>query len=375
MPLSPVRRLFRQRVVHSNRRHELCAYGGLSLGESTGSSGSYSLSGSGYLVAPDFEIIGESGSGAFIQSGGTNSAGELSVDSTGASGTYKLSGGYLTAAYEYVGNSGSGAFTQTGGTNSANYGLLLGNNDRQHRLYNLSDGSLFAGYITDGNYASGTFTQTGGTTTVGGSIYVGANAPATGSYTLSGSGYLFSAGTEYVGFGSSGTFTQTGGTNSTAIRHVLGNNAGSSGSYSISGGSPYRRYRVRSAIRAAGVHAIRRHDLVANNLYMGYNSGSSGSFNLSGGSLMVSTRRNSSAIQGAGRLPRRATRIPLPPALRWVKTPAAAARTAWQRAASLADVLPERRQFRQRDVRSVGRHGPRRNHRVLGLQRRHQRLV
>ena len=96
---------------------------------------------------------------------------------TGSSGSYSLSGGYLAAATEYVGNSGSGAFTQSGGTNSASSGIVLGNNDGSSGSYNLSGGSLFAGYITDGNYASGTFTQTGGTTSVGGSIYVARTRP------------------------------------------------------------------------------------------------------------------------------------------------------------------------------------------------------
>ena len=46
---------------------------------------------------------------------------------SGSYGTYQLNGaGYLTSALEYVGNSGTGTFTHSAGTNTASAGLLLG---------------------------------------------------------------------------------------------------------------------------------------------------------------------------------------------------------------------------------------------------------
>ena len=138
----------------------------------------------------------------------------------------------------------------------------MGHTNGDTAYYYLDGGSLAAGYITDGNFASGTIFQSGGTATVAGSIYVAANSAATGVYSLSGSGYLFSGSTEYVGLNlnSSGSFGQTGGTNSTAASVLLGFNNGSSGSYSLSASG----YLVASAIE-----------------YVGYSG--SGSFTQSGG--------------------------------------------------------------------------------------------
>ena len=91
----------------------------LVLGNNNGSSGTYSLSGSGVLSA-GFETIGFAGSGSFTQSGGTNSLANYMYlgNSSGQSGTYNLNGsGLLSVAVEYIGVSGSGTFTQSGGTN------------------------------------------------------------------------------------------------------------------------------------------------------------------------------------------------------------------------------------------------------------------
>ena len=68
----------RQRHLHPERRHQ--SYPVLFLGNDTGGSGTYTLSGTGILTAGG-EYIGYSGSGAFTQSGGTNTVtlGNLSL--------------------------------------------------------------------------------------------------------------------------------------------------------------------------------------------------------------------------------------------------------------------------------------------------------
>ena len=75
------------------------------IGSLAGSSGTYSLSGSGYATVAGNQYVGYSGSG-----------------------TYSLSGsGYLTvAANEDVGYYATGTFLQTGGTNSIGDWLYLG---------------------------------------------------------------------------------------------------------------------------------------------------------------------------------------------------------------------------------------------------------
>ena len=90
--------------------------------------------GSGVLSAAA-EYVGNSGTGSFTQSGGTNNVPNGSSDglylgyNAGSSGTYNLSGsGVLAAFNEYVGNSGTGTFTQSGGTNSYCSDLYIANN-------------------------------------------------------------------------------------------------------------------------------------------------------------------------------------------------------------------------------------------------------
>ena len=131
--------------------------GSLTLGGGSTSSGSYSLSGSGLLSDYWFETIGASGTGTFTQSGGTNSysggpnnQGFLSVGSmTGSVGNYNLSGsGLLSGFSEYVGNLGTSAFNQSGGTNSS-VCLYVGNDfvnvpNSPGGTYNLSGSGLLS---------------------------------------------------------------------------------------------------------------------------------------------------------------------------------------------------------------------------------------
>ncbi len=108
----------------------------LVVSHGAGSTGVYTLSG-GALVANQSEFIGFAGTGTFNHSAGTNTVNASGVGSldlggfSGATGTYNLSGaGALTVnAHEYVGDSGTGFFNHTGGTNTivgAGRNLYLG---------------------------------------------------------------------------------------------------------------------------------------------------------------------------------------------------------------------------------------------------------
>ena len=176
------------------------------------------------------EYIGYAGGGAFNQSGGTNTmttAGFLLLgNGTLSVGTYTLSGSGNVVAEgdgEYVGGFGSGYFNQSGGTNTIGTGGYL--------------------YVGSAGSAAGIYTLTGGSANVGGGIYVGGNnnnrLGGTGQFTLSSSGSLTTAGGEYVGYNGVGIFNQSGGVNtlSSGSSLSLGNAMGAAGVYSLSGGT------------------------------------------------------------------------------------------------------------------------------------------
>ena len=98
-----------------------------------------------------------------MQSGGTNSVSNLNLGYySGSSGTYSLSGsGSLWAYGEYVGLSGTGTFTQSGGTNSCG-SLTLGSSAAAAGRANLNGGLLVLAALDQGPGAA-TFDFNGGT--------------------------------------------------------------------------------------------------------------------------------------------------------------------------------------------------------------------
>jgi autotransporter-associated beta strand protein len=162
------------------------------LGNNAGSSGRYFLTGG--LLSSWAVYVGYSGTGTFTQTAGTvNDPVSYGVTllclgyNPSSTGTYNLSGnGQVSADSAYVGYSGSGTFMQSGGTNSIglyNSGpLFLGSNAGGSGAYNLSgSGQLSAGSEFVGSSGTGTFTQTGGTNTVS-SLSIGSS----GVYLLAG---------------------------------------------------------------------------------------------------------------------------------------------------------------------------------------------
>lgn len=302
----------------------------LYFGYNPGDSGTYNLSGSGLLSAPA-EYIGGSGSGSFTQSGGTHAvSSNLYLNYNSA---YMLSGsGLLSASTEYV--NGSGGFTQSGGTHTVSSYLYLGY-DNGSGTYTLSGnsvlsvpaetigGTCYGSYwVTTGEHGEGywayyaypgigNFTQSGGTHSVAGPLYVGSGNGSSGSYNLSGSGFL-SAASECIGYiyetniseaTASGSFTQSGGTHAVAGGLCLGDNLGgfyyvANGSYNLSGSGLLSAasetvgcgYNGRGAFtQSGGTNSI------AGSLFLGQASGSAGTYNLNGGLLTLS-----GLVQGGG---------------------------------------------------------------------------
>jgi hypothetical protein len=180
----------------------------LDVGYIPGSTGTYSLSGTGSLSVKNGEAVGVMGTGYFNQTGGTNVSGDLGLgEDFGSTGTYTLSGtGSISASgVECVGFDGTGIFNQTGGTNTLSSGTSL----------NIG---LFTG-------STGTYTLSGGAASVGNNIYVGGSSSGiggTGVLNVSGSGLLNVAGT-LVAYGTPGTsINLSGGVINTAALNFNG---------------------------------------------------------------------------------------------------------------------------------------------------------
>jgi autotransporter-associated beta strand protein/YVTN family beta-propeller protein len=214
----------------------------LYVGGPAGSSGTYSLSGSGVLAAGNsastssggWEYVGYSGHGTFTQNGGTNSMVDINSSlnlgwNTGAVGVYNLNDGLLSCgANEWLSFTGSGTFNQTGGTHTVANTMQFAQGGGSG-TYNLSGGSLYATYMELGINGSGTFTQSGGSASFS-RIYLGYNS-GSGTYNLN-AGRVTATTFELVGNIGKGTFNQTAGTNAAGSLELGGN----SGVYNLSGG-------------------------------------------------------------------------------------------------------------------------------------------
>lgn len=115
----------------------------LYVGRSTNGNGTYELSGTGVLGV-NYEDIGYGSPGSFLQSGGTHTvAGALTLgSSSGKSGSFNLSGGTLSSWGIYVGNSGTGLFQQSAGSVSVTSTISIGVNTSGIGTMEISGGSL-----------------------------------------------------------------------------------------------------------------------------------------------------------------------------------------------------------------------------------------
>ena len=166
--------------------------GTLVLGETSGATGLVGIT-RGHLHLGSQTAIGQSGYGAFNQSGGTVTMANVNYvwlgRFAGAEGKYVLSGAgalLLTNANNYlsVGESGAGTFEQSNGTvNVKNY-VIAGHNSGSTGRYTIRGGSLTAGGNLDVGQAAG---ATGTLQVVGSSctISVGGNYDQNAVSTLS----------------------------------------------------------------------------------------------------------------------------------------------------------------------------------------------
>lgn len=149
----------------------------------------------------------EGSTGIFTQNGGTHTVNDILSIGFGGFGTYNLSAGSLLTNSESLGSSfyhrdysavssGTGNFVQSGGTHTVSKNLSIGSGMESTGKYDLSAGSLSAG-SEDISYL-GTFNQTGGTNTVetmtnkgaynltGGTLIINGNLENSGAMILTG---------------------------------------------------------------------------------------------------------------------------------------------------------------------------------------------
>src|SRR5262249_979584 len=93
---------------------------GLYVGKNYGATGTYTLNFGSLRLPKGMEGIGWYGVGIVNQISGTNNCGRMIIGTQpGSTGTYNLGGGSLAAIdYEVIAESGTGTFNQTGGMNS-----------------------------------------------------------------------------------------------------------------------------------------------------------------------------------------------------------------------------------------------------------------
>ena len=302
--------------------------GQLYIGDAAGSNGSYTMQGGSLKANDEFVGVSSSTSGtqvgqrSFIQSGGTNTTGNLTLGNySGATGAYTLSGGassQLSAANEYIGSSGSGSFTQEGGVNSVSGFQILGYNSGGNGNYNLSGGSLTSAYELIGNAGTGIFNQSNGVNTITQALDVVNGAYSLTSGTLSTlSAIVGDSDTNNVSH--SGTFTQSGGLVSVTGSDpstpdiVLGTTTGAVGTYQISSGTlSVDNMAVGSGSTGAGTYGTGQfiqsggvvdmiHSGLSGQLYVGDAAGSNGNYQLQGGSLTANSEfvGVSSSVSGA----------------------------------------------------------------------------
>ena len=230
----------------------------VNLGAGAATSGTLLVSGGTFSAGQ--AIVGDNGTGWVTQSDGqvTTQFVTLGQTSSAAKGTYQLSGGTLLlsagtfSASLRLGLSGTGTFLQSGGTADVRGDLQMATNGVGSRgVYTLSGGTLTATRATIGVQGVGTITQSGASVANFGTLTTSTSTNAVGAYQLLGG--TLNAGTIDIGFNGAGTFTQAGGvTNVTGdLRLSEGTGSALGSTYSLQDGTLTARREFIGRRRAA----------------------------------------------------------------------------------------------------------------------------
>jgi hypothetical protein len=266
-----------------------------------GSSGTGVLNMTNSLMTNQTMILGGNGArGTVNQVGGSNLLWGLGVgEGFGGSGTYNLSGGYLSANGLYVGDHGTGVFNQVQGSVRATE-LGVGELSQSHGTYNLTNGSLTTDRMFIGHVSTGTLNQNGGSVTNLDGLYVGYNSGSTGVYNMV-NGYMTAGAGIYLGVNGQGTINQNGGTLNSTFGIVVAEQAGSRGAYNLTNATLVAAdflvgYRGIGSVYQSGGRVTNFNA----GLSLGIFSGSSGTYTLGSGSLLVANNGISVGDSGTG---------------------------------------------------------------------------
>jgi hypothetical protein len=216
------------------------------LAAPAGGESSYSLSG-GQLKVAGSEYVANGGTVRFVQTGGTNTAGDFRVgNGSGADGEYDLKAGDLAVGQLVVGQSGKGQFVYSGGriTFTGNSGLKLGGTGGSGSF--TMTGAAADLTIPFMGVTSGTIEHAVGTITLTSPLPAAGLSLASGTYNLrEGASLATSSWGESIG---GGTFNQYGGANTVNGGGWLTIGSGSgSGTYNLSGGTLTANVNLTSA--------------------------------------------------------------------------------------------------------------------------------
>jgi hypothetical protein len=283
----------------------------LVVAEQANSTGNVQVHTGGDLTVATDAVIGEGGSGTFVQDGGTSAIATMIVGAkTGSTGSATLSGGTTTVnrlvVAENIGSTGSvgvsgtgaltvstdavigqggiGSFSLSGGSLTVTgWGTIgVSNNGSFSQTNGTSDFSRVVLGLT--STGIGTFALTGGTSTIG-ELVLGHDVGSQATFNLSGTGNLVVSGDATVGSGSVGVFNQSGGTADVGSYLFVGRAPSGEGTINLSGGS-----------------------LFANQLTVGHDSGAAGDVYLSGAgrlsvdSLTLGLSGTGNLLQSGGEL-------------------------------------------------------------------------
>ena len=270
---------------------------GTSGGSASVTPSSYDISGSAVLDVGTSIVVGRYGKGVLNQSGGSVSAGQITVGQlVGGDGVYNLQSGDLyPGGNVLVGTSGKGVFNYTGGQLHMDNGnaLLIGTATGGAGTFAISDGaSLQLTSLKVGVAGTGVFEQYGGSVTLlpDGSgiapLSLGSNATASanGTYRLH-AGTLTANADELIGDKGAGTFEQSGGLHvvSAPGKLYLANTGSATATYTLSGGTLQANLEIGRAAPAS--------------FYQSGGSLISGTVNLGRGSLFAMS--NGATLQAA----------------------------------------------------------------------------
>ena len=270
--------------------------GAMSLGALAGSTGTYTISGSASLTANTGLTVGDAGTGIFNQQGGTViDGGALTVgNANGGNGTYTLGG----VASSLTVNGNMTLASQTGSRGTFNYDTANGDTAQL---------AINGGTLTVGGAGVASFNQSGGVLSLA-TLNVGSAKGGNGTYTLGGSGTLTIANNLILGnqAGSFGVFAYNVGALNVGGTLTVGN-AGY-GEFDQNGGALTATVVVGSQSQGIGVYNLLGGSLATvGGLTIGSAAGSAGLFVFGGnaslqldGTITVGNMGEGSFMQTAG---------------------------------------------------------------------------